>query len=84
MQIVQYNLKLYNVYFKCVWQNLDFLHKRSLVLNWPLFHFLVCLQSAIPKRAAILFNKKVVPLNFGFCSLGNEYNFLSNQKTGKI
>ena len=58
MQVVQYNLKPYNVYFKCVWQNLDFLHKRSLVLIWHLFHFLVCRQSAKAKRAAILFKKK--------------------------
>ena len=56
-------------------RNLDFVHKRSLVLIWPLFQFLVCRQSAKPKRAAILFYKKVVPLNFGFCSLGKEYNF---------
>ena len=34
--------------------------------------------------AAILFYKKVVPLNFGFDSMGNEQNFLSNQKTGKL
>ena len=37
-----------------------------------------------PKRAAILFYKKVVPLNFGFDSLRNEQNFLSNQKARKL
>ena len=36
------------------------------------------------KRAAIWFYKKVVHLNFGFCSLENEHNFLSNQKAGKL
>ena len=37
------------------------------------------------KRPAILFyKKKVVPFNFGFDSLGNESNFLSNQKAGKL
>ena len=43
-----------------------------------------CDSSIKPKRAAILFYKKVVPLNFGFGSLGNEQNFLSNQKAGKL
>ena len=37
-----------------------------------------------PKRAAILFYKKVVPLNFEFDSLGNEQKFLSNQNAGKL
>ena len=37
-----------------------------------------------PIRAAVCFIKKVVPLNFGFGSLGNEQKFLSNQKAGKI
>ena len=36
------------------------------------------------KRAAILFYKKVVPLNFGYDSLGNEQNFLSNQRAEKL
>ena len=40
--------------------------------------------SHVTQRAAILFNKKVVPLNFGFDSLGNEENFLSNQKARKL
>ena len=31
-----------------------------------------------------MFYKKVVPLNFGFCSLGNEQNFLFNQKAGNF
>ena len=31
-----------------------------------------------------MFYKKVVPLNFGFDSLGNEQNFLSNQKAGEL
>ena len=49
----------------------------------PCFNF--AFDSSIkPKRAAILFYKKVVPLNFGFDSLGNEQNFLSNQKAGKL
>ena len=43
-----------------------------------------CDSSIKHKRAAILFYKKVVPLKFGFCSLGNEQNFLSNQKAGKL
>ena len=43
-----------------------------------------CNSSIKPKRAAILFYKKVVPLNFGFDSLGNEQNFFSNQKAGKL
>ena len=37
-----------------------------------------------PIRAAIVFYKKVVPLNFRICSLGNEQNFLSNKKAGKL
>ena len=67
MHIAHSNLKSYNVYFKCFFflasarQNLDFVHKRSFVLIWPLPQFLVCLQSAKPKRAAILFYKKVGP-----------------------
>ena len=49
----------------------------------PCFNF--AFDSSIKlKRAAILFYKKVVPLNFGFDSLGNEQNFLSNQKAGKL
>ena len=36
------------------------------------------------KRVAILFYKKVVPLHCGFYSLGNEQNFLSNQKARKL
>ena len=31
-----------------------------------------------------MFYRKVVPLNFGFGSLENEQNFLSNQKAGKL
>ena len=49
----------------------------------PCFNF-SCDSSIKPKRAAILFYKKVVPLNFGFDSLGNVQNFLSNQKAGKL
>ena len=37
----------------------------------PCFNFL-CGSFIKPKRAAILFYKKVVPFNFGFDSLGNE------------
>ena len=43
-----------------------------------------CDSSIKPKRAAILFCKKVVPLNFVFDSLGNEQNFLSNPKPEKL
>ena len=74
-------IKSFNVYFNLyvflpsALKNLDFVRKRSFVLTRPLFPFLSCLQSAKHKRAAILFYKKVVPLNFGFCSLGNESNF---------
>ena len=49
----------------------------------PCFIF-SCDSSIKPKRAAILFYKKVVPLNFGFCLLGNVQNFVSNQKSGKV
>ena len=49
----------------------------------PCFNF-SCDSSIKPKRATTLFYKKEVPLNFGFCSLGNEQNFLSNQKAGKL
>ena len=37
----------------------------------PCFNFL-CDSFIKPKKAAILFYKKVVPFNFGFDSLGNE------------
>ena len=37
-----------------------------------------------PQRASILFYKKIVPLNFEFDLLGNEQNFLSIHKAGKL
>ena len=49
---------LINMYFLASdRQNIDFVHKKSLVLTWPLFILFVCLQSAKPKRAAIFFYK---------------------------
>ena len=49
----------------------------------PCFNF-PCDSSIKPKEQPFCFIKKVVPLNFGFDSLGNEQNFLSNQKAGKF
>ena len=72
MQIVHSKLKSYIVFFLMFSGNSStesLVHKRSLELTWPLFQYVK------PKRAAILYYKKVVPLKFGFCSLGNEHNF---------
>ena len=46
------------------------------MLTWTLFHFMMCLLSVKPRTAAILFVKKVVILNFGFCSLRNDRHFI--------
>ena len=37
-----------------------------------------------PKKGRQFVYGKAVTLNFGFCSLGNEQNFLSNQKARKL
>ena len=66
---------LLNVYFLAsVRQNLDFVHKRSLVLTWPLFHFLCTSSLPNPKQQPFCFIK-CSSLSFGFHSLGNEMNF---------
>ena len=65
----------------CVFWRFFGRNERISVLTWPLFQFLVCPKSVKPQIATFLFYKKVVPLNFGFYSLRNEQNFLSNQKT---
>ena len=42
----------------------------------PCFSFWCASNLPNPKKQPFFFYKKVVPLNFEFCSLGNEYNFL--------
>ena len=45
----------------------------------------MCLFYKTPKEQPFCFIKSlVVPLYFGFDSLGNEQNFLFNQKAGKL
>ena len=62
----------------------EFLKRREVWYKaGPCFNF-SCDSSIKPKEQPFCFIKKVVPLNFGFDSLGNEQNFLPNQKAGKF
>ena len=75
MQIENSKLKSFNM---IIW--MFFL---VLVQVWykadPCFNFSCEFYKTKMSSHFVLF-KKVVPLNFRFCSFGNEQNFLSNQK----
>ena len=89
MQIVNSKLKYFNMIILDVFSDFssvesEFLYRREVWYKAdPCFNF-SCDFFIKPKRAAISFHKKVVSLNFGFDSLGNEQNFLSNQKAGEL
>ena len=84
MQIVNSKLKYFNMIILDVFSGFSSVESEEKFGIKLAFVSISHVTSIKPKRAAILFYKKVVPLNFGFDSLGNEQNFLSNQKAGKL